>query len=334
MDNTLTIQLFFFAAAVPVALEAYKARGMARTALWGAAALFGIAGFIWPLLSKTLPMITGGLAQLATNPVTWFVLSVAVFFVVRPYWAPGAHDGSVITAPPYDDTNIRGELTALTDQRQAIVEDYQNMRGLEARFTGEMDGLKEAIQRRNKSFEDRHFIDEQKLAELRLETQKSVNTLFLALQALRARETEKFYAEIIQEEANNLQQDIGRDQRMTDEGWASWQDHQNKFEGALRRWLELAAGWHPGIKVAIYAVDPKSLTTADWGDIDELFSNSNQLITYKTNLIHFRNWLSLRNHVTTAIHLAAFGGPDSGDILSHIPGGGPTVASAKEANGG
>lgn len=99
MGDTLTIQLFFFASGLTVALEAYKARGIARVVLWGLVGVFGIAGFVWPLLSPSLPRVGANLIGLATSPVPWFVLSVAVFFIIRPYWQSLPSSAPKLTTP-------------------------------------------------------------------------------------------------------------------------------------------------------------------------------------------------------------------------------------------
>ncbi len=103
MDTNLTIQLFFFGLAVPVALEAYKERerNVARIVLWSVVAIFGIMGFVWPFLDDGIPVISKSLSDLVANPLTWFVLFVGVYFIARPFWST-QKTISVLPAPELD----------------------------------------------------------------------------------------------------------------------------------------------------------------------------------------------------------------------------------------
>lgn len=218
-----------------------------------------------------------------------------------------------------DIEGLRRSIREIAEDRKAIIHDYQNMSGLEVRFSDMLDGLKESIRAQNKVFEDRHLISEERQKEFREQVLRSNAQLFLALQAIRARETERFYAQIIEAEGDYLQQRVIDSRPFEGSDWADWEGHQLKLDGATHRWLELADGWHPKVREWINEMDPKSLTVLDWGDLDALFQNANQIITYKTEIIRLNNWKRLRNHVASAIHLAAFGGPHADEILQHIP---------------
>jgi hypothetical protein len=224
----------------------------------------------------------------------------------------------------------RERLDKLETQYAKVIDDYQRMSGLEARFTDALDGLKGSIQAQNKIFEDRHFIDERNLTELRDAAAKSSSQLFLALQAIRARETERFYAGIIEEEGAGLQAKIRNNEPFQGDDWNDWEAQQLRLEGAMRHWLEVADGWHPKVGEWINDIPTESLTSPDWGDIDDLFQRHGQAIKYKTQIAKFNNWTRLRTHVSTAIYMAAFGGPHADEILDTIPGGAPTVDRVKE----
>lgn len=132
MDNTLTIQLAFFAAAVPVALEAYKAQNIARIVLWSVALGFAAAGFLWPWLGASLPVVAENIGRLATDPVTWFVLAVAVFFVIRPMWTgrpPNAEIGV---------SNEQRDIKAVTDLEGRVL---PAIAGVHKELTERLDAL-------------------------------------------------------------------------------------------------------------------------------------------------------------------------------------------------
>ncbi len=193
-----------------------------------------------------------------------------------------------------------------------------------------VDALKDSMKERNAVIEDRFFINERVLREFREKVLKSNAQLFLALKAIKARETERFYAAAIQEHGERLQEKVRNNQPFRGNDWADWQLDQAKMESAMYHWLQLSDGWHPSVREWINDVKPESLTSLDWGEIDELFEKSGQVITYKTQISKYDNWMRLRNHVALAIHHAAFGGPDADEILQYIPGGGPSVEKVKE----
>ncbi|MCR2833324.1 hypothetical protein [Parerythrobacter lacustris] len=147
----------------------------------------------------------------------------------------------------------------------------------------------------------------------------------MALQAIKARETEKFYSEMIEYEGEMIEAKVKAGERFTEADWAKWEGHDNRFHSSLYKWLDLGVGWFPGAREMIEEVDPRSLTIPDWGNLDSLLPGSNAVTKYKISVIKFRNWQRVRNQVRTAIYHAAFGGPNSGDLLQSIPGGGPTV---------
>lgn len=282
-------------------------------------------------LSDAVPTVGAFLAAIGGNPLSWWIAVIAALAV----WMARRSAAAAPTRPeapvlPYDDSKLRADFQEVRSKYQAVVEDYQRMNGLEARLSGVLYSLQDTIAAQTKVFEDRHLIDERNLLEFREEVLKSNGQLFLALQAIRAREQERFYAQIIEEKGKRLQDKVERNEPFQGQDWAEWEVCQNQLNSAMYKWLEIADGWHPQIRGWINDVHPDSLTVPEWGDIDPLFQRSGQVIAYKTQIAKFNNWLRLRTHVTSAIHLAAFGGPHAGEILEHIPGGAPTVDRVKE----
>lgn len=243
-------------------------------------------------------------------------------------------------ARAYDDTELREKVDSSTEilaafasdaralgervkavetLNKAIIDDYQKMLGIEARLDGELDALKLAIQADKKLFQDSQAV-----------TSATINTLFLALQAIRAREKYRIFKKHIEEQGDFLTARVADRLPVKEQDWIDWQGHLATYESAMAHWLDIARGWHPKIEEWINTVDPRSLTSGDFGDIDDLFPGSNQVIIYKTFASKYNNWKRLENHVGSAIEMAAFGGPNIGEILDMIPGGSPTVERVME----
>lgn len=152
MDTDLTIQLFFFGLAVPVALEAYKERErkVARIVLWSVVVTFGFMGFVWPSLNEGIPKISNALSTLVVNPVTWFVLFVGMYFVTRPFWKLNVDNDNGRSIPdqlsdPYDDTFLLSEIEALKNTN--VYDAEKDVRALGLRITTAQDAIAEMLPR-------------------------------------------------------------------------------------------------------------------------------------------------------------------------------------------
>jgi hypothetical protein len=105
------VQIMLLSSAVPVAIEAYKAKPPGLYVLWAITAAMVIGGIFGPMLVSE--QVGAGLDALASNPLTWFILIVALFFVLRPFWQKAA--------AAYDDTVLRDEIATVTTFAEAAV---------------------------------------------------------------------------------------------------------------------------------------------------------------------------------------------------------------------
>lgn len=211
------------------------------------------------------------------------------------------------------DRKTRERLEPLETNYKAILHDYQGMRGLEARL------------------EDRFTIIERRLDDGREGSAANFDMLFLALQALLARERIGRLTEVILREGEFLTSRVNSREPVKGEHWEAWQSHKATFDSAMERWMETAQGWHSKIAKWVQAVKPAQLTDGRWVGLDELFHGSNAVITYQTFAIQFENWKRHESQIRTALHIAAFGGPSAQAKLKGLPGGGPSVQTVTES---
>lgn len=129
MEQALTIQLFFFAAALTVALEAYKAQGIARIVLWASCAIFGVVGFAWSSITEGLPALTTWFGSLVSSPTTWFIVVVSLYFVLRRYWSVSPPEIGVQheVPQPYDDADIKRKLEKLEAIQGTCIRDISTV---------------------------------------------------------------------------------------------------------------------------------------------------------------------------------------------------------------
>ncbi len=87
----LSNSIALIAVAVLLGVEAWKASGgIARVVLTLLAVAFALSGALLKWLTGTVPRLGQIVADTFSQPAAWFVLLVALFFVVRPLWTSKA----------------------------------------------------------------------------------------------------------------------------------------------------------------------------------------------------------------------------------------------------
>lgn len=296
MDNNLTIQLFFFAAGITVALEAYKAQGIARTCLCAIAAVFGFAGLALPSLSASWPVITQQLAALTTNSVTWFVLSVSVFFIVRPYWTRSslsAH-GSIAVAD-HDVTETKSQIAAINVR----------LAGLDAK--AEQIRVDTAIVSR-----DLQKLD-QKVAS---KDEKVMHSLY----AIGARERLARLESEIEQYAADLYDRLQAGEVYNAEKWQQWENLHGHWSGQLEEWLAMATWYAIAVKERTLTVD-EALYRAPWSMTESQFPDAEAVRQFRKHRIILANWREVVPDVRRGVDLVAFSGQSEQDVRHGRPAG-------------
>lgn len=246
----------------------------------------------------------------------------ALFEYVRRIQIPAE---PVMAVDPSILRKIEERLTPLETNYAAILRDYQNMRGLEARFTDMLDGLKKAIRSDNDTARSNLAALQERANERHTETEKHLNTIFLAFQALLARESIRQYRETILREGKFLTHGVLNHEPVKGPDWQEWQKHKSTFDSALWHWMEIARRWHPKVEEWVNAMKPDDLTDGRWVGLDDIFEGSNAIITYQTFALRFERWQHFEGNVSSVIHIAAFTGPSAAETLGTMHNGGPTV---------
>lgn len=338
MDTTLTIQLFFFATAVPVALEAYKARGLARIVLWAVAGIFGIAGFIWPALKDGLPAIGAKLAELATDPVAWFALLIVVFFILRPFWskptAPlvvsqlndgdGVDLGATIDARlnEFLATTLRAEFAKHSDIHEHDVklgELADKVKAAQGSAQVTFDFAKKEVARLDERIGEiaQGSLDlERKWNDWTRQYTDDIERRFEWVDA-------GFRAILDRERLATLDQkirDIGdvllaprSGKEISD--WDEWDVLRGQFQSCLDTWLELADAYRVGVTDRVkYA--KKDRLEGKWAE-DHLLPGPDRIVTYRWLAITFDNFCHERGQVVSAVMSAAYGHPSKKSPLGY-----------------
>jgi hypothetical protein len=88
-------------------VEAWKANGgFARLVLTVLAVLFALSGVFLKFLADAIPRAGEIVAETFSQPVAWFVLMMAVFLVLRPFWS-GSKETDIAPAQSGRNLGIR-----------------------------------------------------------------------------------------------------------------------------------------------------------------------------------------------------------------------------------
>lgn len=127
--NDLAIRLFLFGAALMSVYEGVKLQRPYSFMAWGAATLFFLAGVLLSPLSAVFPAAVSWFGMLAANPLTWLILLILSYLLLRPRVVRPGRGGPdpVVEVMPYDDTPIRTEITRLARQTSAAETGVANL---------------------------------------------------------------------------------------------------------------------------------------------------------------------------------------------------------------
>lgn len=355
----LSISVALIAVAALFGIEAFKVRErLPRFVLTGFAVAFALWGMFVQQIADAWPKLGAFVAGIFSDPTTWFILFIALFFVLRPFWSqrPSAGVGGA-----YDDSALRNKLdnalellkgisaekVTAEEMEQAVSALRETIKVNDDKSRKRLEPLQELEERFKKLASDNSnafgrlaMLDErvEKLTEQaqqeRTQLGNTLNTIFLALQAIKALEQLRRLTKTIAEEGKFLLSRVNSHLPVKGKDWEEWKERKLLFDSAMRHWMKVASDWHPKVEEWVNAVNPSILTDGRWVGLDDLFEGSNAVINYQTFAIKFERWKQFESHVQTALSIAAFGGPNAQAILKTLPGGGPTLEAVTEDQDG
>jgi hypothetical protein len=118
----LSNSIALIAVAALFGIEAWKANGgVARLVLTALAVTFALSGILLKFLADAIPRAGEIVADTFSQPAAWFVLMIAIFLVLRPFWSKPAK-------PTPRSVSRKTQLQNLAYQGMAIVERVKNSR--------------------------------------------------------------------------------------------------------------------------------------------------------------------------------------------------------------
>lgn len=297
IDNTLNIQLFFFAAAIPVALEAHKAQKLAKIILFAISAVFGIAGFWWQSLSALWPTVTQHLLILVANPVSWFVMVVSVFFVARSYWKQPV-EFPANDAPGFSlsyESDLASQISAVNVRLVGLDVKAEKIRVDTAIFSTELQKLDQKVAAK----------DEKVLA---------------SFYAVGARERLTTLEAQIEEGAAELYDRLKAGEIYDAEQWEQWESIYEQWNGKIDEWLSTGTWYAVAVKERTLTIKD-DLYRAQWSVAENQFPNAEAVRQFKKHRIIITNWRTVVPEVKRGVDSVAFAGQSEIDARHGRPPG-------------
>lgn len=339
--NDLAIRLFLFGAALMSLYEGFKLQRPYSFIAWFAALLFFLSGALLSPLAQIWPIGAAWAGELAINPVTWFILVVLAYLLLRPRFLKA---DPPLANTPHETINARTkqsvselrrklnevetalrETIAVNDRKArerheplqtnytAVIRDYQNMRGLEARFDGALDGLKESIQDQNETARSNFDALQERVERLEALLKEEAERRQRSFYALQMRERLKEIASEIENDAGLLYDRLATGTLYDQNAWDRWESVHAVWNMRLQSWLEGAKWYAPDLLKRVLQF-PDSAYAGDWTVRDDQFPNAEAVRKFKPHRIIHAQWNDARETVNQGVDLVAFGGLSDNEV--------------------
>jgi len=330
------------------------AQNLVASALWSGGALGLTTLTVWlakmtPAVAAYAPLSYLFAALLALLVIAWGAVGVAAY-------RQRTRDESPVPEP-YDDrelresvessseilaafvTDARGLMTrmsAIEDLNRAIVEDYQRMLGLEARFSNMLDRLKGAVQRQHETINANHAALQEKVAlvdatraaevagvyeqvdKLRREylAHHSLNAdtlrhrfdnIYSSLAAIWHRERLHFLGSQIESVAGELAAPTQAGTHYDETTWEIWEANEASWRNTVLTWCGIAESYVPGISERVLTSSDDHYRQKGVAKVGQ-FPDPEAYIAYKAFCAVWKNWCGWKDEAQRAVHQVAFNG--------------------------
>jgi len=295
--------------------EGRRTEGPWRAGLYTLAIVIALAAVALQLIVNALPAVGTTLSAIFGNAVSWFILAISLFFVLRPFW-----QRKPVSEIP---GGMRGVDIAEIDREAKIFE------AMQSRFSSEIDQLKMVLRAEKET--DRSNLEalQVKLNELgelsnsnHNYVRRQVASLYDALAAVYHRERLHHLAQKIEAGAVELAAPSQQGKSLDQNEWERWQANEGAWRFALNNWCELAACYVRGIDKKVLTAPDDHYKQKGVATIDQFPNRDPEaFFEYKTFFALWKNWKNSREDAERAVHQVAFNGGTAGS-RPIFPGGG------------
>lgn len=330
----LSNSIALIALAAMFGIEAYKAsERLPRFILTAIAAFFGLAGMLIQPLAEIAPKVVALVTATFSEPSSWFILLIALFFVFRPFWNrstpnPGRplSNSAIPEIDHMERDRLRGEIEALKERIEAAagaadgVTDYVNgANAAQDRIMGEVrDDLQDMRQGIVRNIDEQHDFQEKMEAwvgGIRDDMERRLENIDLAFAALSNREWHQRLFRELGDEFERLARPIDEGNGIAD--WEAWKKAANSWTGKLDQWLIIADYYAVGTADVVRA-KPEHLYYGDW-QFNEAPLKADQVHRFKEIAIWWHNAKAAKARVNRCLQQTIFTAPSKKGRLDSPP---------------
>ncbi len=317
-------------------LEAYKVKDRIPRLVFGAiAVLFALGGFgISPIVEKS-PAVGTFLSGIFEQPLSWFMLFIALFFVLRPLWTKPGSFSALDYAPPDQVEDIRIKIENL---EVSISRNTANINGVvetvvglqddlteNARLTSQNEGGLVAVTHMMSEIQKDAIADFKELREAdaqlgkaidetKAQIAKEVTERVMADTNLRRSFAALSDKEWIERATSELARRASELSTPTDSGadlsssavWSEWSGRYDEWDNLLRDYISVSARYVSNFEEILQVED--AAYGANWEIKDSQFPNSEGVRRYKKFRIILSHWRSAQRELNRKVQQAAFEG--------------------------
>jgi hypothetical protein len=317
--------------ALMIASEGRNASGAWRYGLFALAALVAIGAAALKQITDEMPSVGTFLSGVFGSPVSWFVIFVALFFVLRPIWQGGS--GSRLP-PQYDDATTKAELADLDAK---IADLRTTMKGAteallnpiaEGKASGQV-AVDELVRFRHEYSQQQGFLMK-RLDRMEADgslqhdyVRRQIASLYQALAAIAHLEKIQEVAAEIEALGQELATPTTAEDYLDADKWEWWEEAEAVWMQKLRFWCALAGSYDPALEDDVMTVSELALKHGTGIAQANQFPTSEAYIWYKTFAIRLIQWRANRIKGEDAIRDHAFNGATASErplIVDHGKG--------------
>lgn len=298
-------------------LESYKVKDrLPRLVLGALAVIFVVSGLTIEAIATRAPEVGSFLTELFEQPISWFILLMALFLVLRPYWTNESTQIQLKGPSNSDFDLVRNEVAEIQQLIASMNEKVPDeiATALKGVQSGALADIKE-LRSKVSQAADSELPEIRKgcfsLSERVEKLNRSVNERFYALNAMNLMDE-------IEQEMAGLEAFLcspSESGQVLDAAlWLAWEADFASWEALLKRWLGNAKWYAFEPEDRIFEIKDEKYDE-EMGLRDDQFFKADHLRKFKRFMILRRQWQAVRDDAHQGISRFAYQGHSIDEII-------------------
>lgn len=304
------------AVAVMLGVEAYKAKErLPRLILTALAVLFALSGALIQQVADLSPKLVVFISGVFAQPSTWFVLAVALFFVLRPFWQskpdpipPATLDQLAANGVLADMQRLREKVDALPEPSKGADDQLRIQLDSLAERLNEHRGLLQSLESGQKASEARlEGLLDRDIERLKTLIKSLDEKVARSLYAIRTRDALEEISAEIEADADILYSRLASGEVYDKVAWGKWENVNQHWIGLIRAWVEHGKWYFGDLTTAVLEV-PDHKYGGEWTVSDSQFPNAEAVRIFKKFRIIQTQWEAVKDKVQENLYYVAYHG--------------------------